>query len=266
MKDDRDKRENRDEIKEINRRTVKEALKTSFPIMVTFIVLGSGYGMLLQRNGYGPQWAFLSGIVIFSGTTQFVSVTMLQGTSLITAAITALMISARYIFFSTSMIRRYKKEGARRWYLHYALCDETYAMLSKRNRPKGINRSNYRMLVTAFDQGAWVFGSVLGGVLGGLLDFDSTGIEFAMTALFVTVFLEQWLEAKVHLPALLGVGSSLLCRLLFGRDYFLIPAMVIIIAVLTGTRDIFEPIFEEESSSKTAEHRSSETSKGGVQK
>lgn len=208
--------------------------------MVTFIVLGIGYGLLMQKSGYGPLWSLASGLIIFSGTVQFVSVSMLGGGSVIMAAITALMVAARHIFFSISMIGRYSSEGRRKWYLFYALCDETYAMLSRDETPEGVDLSAYRLLVTVFDQGSWLLGSFLGGWIGTLLNFDSTGIDFAMTALFVTVFIDQWKSAENHIPAVLGVAATLACRLIFGRELFLIPAMVIIIAVLTVMRGRIE--------------------------
>lgn len=220
---------------------MREAFKTSLPIMVTFVVLGIGYGLLMEKSGYGPLWSLASGLIIFSGTVQFVSVTMLGSGSVLMAAITALMVAARHIFFSISMIGRYRSEGRRKWYLYYALCDETYAMLSRDEMPEGVNISAYRLLVTLFDQIAWVLGSVLGGLIGTMLNFDSTGIDFAMTALFTTVFLEQWLSSENHIPAVLGVAATLVCRILFGRDLFLIPAMIIIIAVLTVARGKIEP-------------------------
>lgn len=228
-------------MRKISKKDVLAALRTSSPIIVTFVVLGIGYGILMQKHGYGPGWSLLSGIIIFSGTAQFVSVTMLSSGSVTIAGLTALMISARHVFFSISMIGRYSREGRRKPYLYYALCDETYAMLSKDDGPEGINVSNYRLLVTLFDQSAWVLGSFLGGCIGTLLTFDSTGIDFAMTALFTTVFIQQWIDNKCHLPAVLGVAATLVCRLIFGREIFLIPAMVIIIVVLTGARGRIEP-------------------------
>lgn len=220
--------------------------------MVTFVVLGIGYGILMQKHGYGPVWSLLSGIIIFSGTAQFVSVTMLSSGSVLMAGITALMISARHLFFSISMIGRYSGEGRRKGYLYYALCDETYAMLSKDDGPEGVNVSNYRLLVTLFDQCAWVAGSFLGGWIGTLLTFDSTGIDFAMTALFTTVFIQQWTDSRNHLPAVLGVGATLACRLIFGRDIFLIPAMIIIIGVLTAARSRIEPAASETTTDTAA--------------
>lgn len=228
-------------MKKLTKKDILAAFKTSSPIIVTFLVLGSGYGLLMQSHGYGPFWSLISGIIIFSGTAQFVSVTMLTSGSILMAGLTSLMISVRHIFFSISMIGRYNNEGRRKPYLYYALCDETYAMLSKDDGPEGVNVSNYRLLVTLFDQSAWVIGSVLGGWIGTLLTFDSTGIDFAMTALFTTVFIQQWIDNKQHLPAILGVTATLACRLIFGSDIFLIPAMIIIIGVLTAARNRIEP-------------------------
>ena len=142
---------NKDKQK-VTTKDVKAALHTSSPIMVTFIVLGIGYGILMQEHGFGPVWSVLSSIIIYSGTVQFVSVAMLSTGSVIMAGITALMVSARHIFFSISMIGRYRNEGKKKWYLYYALCDETYAMLSKDDGPDDVNTSAYRLLVTLFDQ------------------------------------------------------------------------------------------------------------------
>lgn len=224
----------------ISKKDISEAFKTSLPIMVTFMVLGIGYGILMEKHGFGPFWSFISGLIIFSGTAQFVSVSFLTGSSLLMAAITAFMVSARHIFFSISMIGRYRNEGKRKWYLFYALCDETYAMLSKDEMPEGVNLSNYRLLVTLFDQCSWLLGSFLGGWIGSLLTFDSTGIDFAMTALFTTVFIEQWINSKSHIPAILGLGATLICRILFGPDLFLIPAMIIIVGTLIVMRKTIE--------------------------
>ena len=201
----------------VTKKDIAAAFKTSMPIMVTFIILGMGFGILMQKHGYGPVWSLISGILIFSGTVQFVSISFMAGGSFIMAAITALMVSARHSFFSISMISRYRKEGKKKWYLFYALCDETYAMLSRDDSPEGVNKSAYRVLVTLFDQISWLLGSVLGGVAGNLLDFDSTGIDFSMTALFTTVFIQQRIDSKCHIPAVLGLSATLISRLIFGR-------------------------------------------------
>ena len=220
----------------ITRADLRAAFETSLPIMVTFVVLGSGYGILMQKHGYGPLWSLMSGILIFSGTAQFVSVGFLDAGSFLSAAATALMVSARHIFFSISMIGRYREEGTRKWYLYYALCDESYAMLSRDMTPEGVCLSNYRLLVTLFNQSSWVIGSFFGGLLGTMIEFNSAGIDFAMTALFTTVFIQQWIDRRNHIPPLLGLFAALFGRILFGRDLFLIPTMIIILAVLTLLR------------------------------
>ena len=219
---------------------IKAAFKASLPIMVTFIVLGMGYGILMNEHGYGALWSVASGIIIFSGTVQFVSVSMLSGGSFFMAAVTALMVAARHIFFSISMIGRYREEGKKKWYLFYALCDETYALLSYDSEPAWANKSAYRFWVTAFNQTSWILGSLLGGLAGRFLPFDSEGIDFAMTALFTCVFVQQWIDAKSHIPAILGLVVTLICRLVFGKEFFLIPAMIIIIAALTIMRGKIE--------------------------
>ena len=232
---------------QIGKKELNAALSSSLPIMVTFLILGSGFGILMEEHGFGPVWSALSGIIIFSGTVQFVSISMLGGGSLLMAGITALMVSARHIFLSISMIGRYRNEGRRKWYLYYALCDETYAVLSSDRYPEDVDISGYRILVTLLDQASWILGSFLGGMLGRYLDFDSMGIDFSMTALFTTVFIEQWLNSKNHFPAILGLTASLVCRLLFGADIFLIPSMVIIIGALTIMRNTAEPEGEPEN-------------------
>ena len=224
----------------ITKKEITAAFKTSVPIIVTFVVLGIGFGLLLQKHGFGPLWALASSIIIFSGTVQFVSIALMSTGSVLMAGLTALMVSARHIFFSISMIGRYQREGKRKWYLYYALCDETYAMLSRDEVPEGVNISGYRLLVTLFDQSAWIIGTVLGGWIGTLLTFDSTGIDFAMTALFTTVFLQQWIDSRSHIPAVTGVLATLGCRLVFGPDLFLIPAMIIIVVTMTVMRKKIE--------------------------
>ena len=128
----------------ISKRDAAAAFKTSLPIMITFVVLGIGFGIMMQKHGFGPLWSLASGILIFSGTVQFVSISFMTGGSIIMAAVTAFMVAARHIFFSISMIGRYKSEGRRKWFLFYALCDETYAMLSSDTEPEGVDKSAYR--------------------------------------------------------------------------------------------------------------------------
>ena len=147
------------------------------------------------------------------------------------------MVNARHLFYSISMIERYKDAGKFKPYMIFALTDETYSLLSDGNVPEGVDANLYRFLVSLFNQSYWVTGCVLGSLLGAVLPFSTEGIEFSMTALFIASFTEQWLTARDHLPALTGLICTFLCRMLFGPDDFLIPAMLLITVVLTLFRN-----------------------------
>ena len=213
--------------------TIKTALIKSLPVMAGYVVLGTGFGILLKQAGYGPVWAFLMSLTIYAGSMQYVGVSLLTaGASLITVALTTLMVNARHLFYGLSMLDTYKDAGRKKPYLIFALTDETYSLLCGDSTPEGVDRKWYPFFVSLFNQSYWVLGSVLGSVIGTVLSFDTAGIEFSMTALFVTVFVEQWLTTKDHRPALVGLGCSALCLAIFGAGSFLIPTMIAITAAL----------------------------------
>ena len=210
--------------------------------MAGYIVLGIGFGILLRNAGYGVLWSFAMSLFIYAGTMQYVGVGLISGgASIITTAIATLMVNARHLFYSISMIDRYKGSGKYKPYLIFALTDETYSLLSDETVPKGISQQNdvnlYRFLVSFFNQCYWVTGSVLGSLLGAVLPFSTEGIEFSMTALFIASFTEQWLKTKDHIPALTGLLGTLICLIIFGPERFLIPAMLLITLVLTVLRN-----------------------------
>ncbi len=217
--------------------TVRKAFYTSIPVMAGYIVLGIGFGILLRDAGYGLPWAFAMSLLIYAGSMQYVGVGLLSGgVSLLTAALSTLMVNARHLFYSISMVGRYRDAGKLKPYMIFALTDETYSLLSDGRVPEGCDPHRYRFFVSLFNQCYWVTGSVLGSLLGEALPFSTEGIAFSMTALFVASLTEQWLRTKDHLPALTGLGCSLLCLLVFGPDRFLIPAMLLITLVLTLLR------------------------------
>ncbi len=220
---------------------VKAAFFRSVPVMAGYIVLGIGFGILLRDAGYGVAWAFAMSLLIYAGSMQFVGVSLLAGgASLLTAALTTVMVNARHLFYSISMIERYQNAKYKP-YLIFALTDETYSILSDGKAPEGADPDRYRMLVSLFDHCWWVTGSVLGSVLGSVIPFSTRGIEFSMTALFLASFTEQWLTTRNHIPALTGLLSTLVCLLLFGPDRFLIPAMLLITLILTLLRGRMHP-------------------------
>ena len=215
----------------MKRHTIKTAFLDTLPVMTGYLFLGFGFGIILQQNGYGVLWALAMSLFIYAGSMQYVGVGLLTGgASLAAAALTTLMVNARHLFYGISMIDTYKGTGKRKPYLIFALTDETHSLVS-RKLPEGVEKTAYCFLVSLFDQCYWVAGSAV-GALAGKLPLDFTGIDFALTALFVTIFVEQWLSTKNHLPALVGVGSAVLCLLIFGAENFLIPTMILIAAIL----------------------------------
>ncbi|MBR2292807.1 MAG: AzlC family ABC transporter permease [Clostridia bacterium] len=210
------------------RKTVGLALRDTVPVLTGYLVLGFGFGIVLRSAGYGILVAFLMSALIYAGAMQYVAVGLLTGgASLWTVALTTLMVNARHLFYGVSMLERYREMGVRKPYLIFALTDETYSLVcGDLSCVEESQRKNYCFFVSLFNQIYWVLGTVLGAVIGSLIRFPSEGIDFALTALFLTVFLEQWLSTKKHAPALLGVGISASCLLIFGAERFLIPAML----------------------------------------
>lgn len=222
-------------------KTFKYAFVRSLPIMAGYIVLGLGFGVLLQSKGYGVGWALAMGGLIYAGSMQYVAIDLLAGgASLISAALMTLMVNARHLFYGISMLERYKDTGAAKPYLIFALTDETYSVVCSGDVPDGVDRKKYYFWVSLLDQFYWVVGCVTGALLGSVLPFDTTGIDFSMTALFLVVMVEQWRSTCDHTPALVGLGVSLVCLLIFGSSNFLIPSMIGITVALTLLRGTME--------------------------
>ena len=214
----------------MNRDTLKCAFIASLPVMAGYNVLGIGFGILLSAQGYAFWWATLMSIFIFAGSMQYVGVDLLTGgVSVISAALMTLMVNARHLFYGVSMLEKYKDMGWRKPYLIFGLTDETYSILcSDPELPDTVDRRNFDILLTFMNQCYWVGGSTIGALLGNNLAFNSKGVEFSMTALFVVIFVDQWEKAENHLPALWGLVVTVICLLIFGSDSFLIPSMVLI--------------------------------------
>ena len=222
---------------ELRNRTIRQAFLKSIPVLAGYVVLGIGFGILMRDAGYGVLRTAAMSLFIYAGSLQYVGVGLLTGgASVLTTAITSLMVNARHLFYSISMIDEYKDAGQYKPYMIFALTDETYSLLCDGMTPSGVNTNQYRFLVSIFNHSYWVTGSVIGSLLGAVLPFSTEGIEFSMTALFVAAFTEQWLTTKDHIPALTGLICTLLCLVVFGKDNFLIPAMLLITLVLTLLR------------------------------
>lgn len=227
-------------------KTARYAFARSLPVMAGYLVLGLGFGVLLQTKGYGAGWALAMSVFVYAGSMQYLAVDLLAGgASLIATALMTLTVNARHLFYGVSMVERYRDAGPAKPYLIFALTDETYSLVCSGDLPAGVDRRRYFFLVSLFDQLYWVAGSLLGALLGGVLPFDTTGIDFSMTALFLVVMTEQWRAARDHTAALVGVGVSLACLVVFGADDFLIPAMIGITLALTLLRRLHAPEQED---------------------
>ena len=206
----------------------KRALKDTIPVLTGYLVLGFGFGIIMKSNGFGILLTAAMSLLIYAGSMQYAAIGLMTGgASLLTVGLTTLMVNARHLFYGISMLEKYRDAGKAKPYLIFGLTDETYSLVC--TDPVGISpeeRRTYYLLVTLLDQLYWVSGSLLGAVAGTVLQFNSEGIDFALTALFLVVFLEQWLTAEKHAPALIGVGVSVVSLLIFGADSFLIPAMI----------------------------------------
>ena len=215
-------------------RVCKEAFVKTLPVMAGYVVLGVGFGILLRGAGFGVWYALAMSVFIYAGSMQYVGVGLLAGgASVLSAILTTVMVNARHLFYSISMIRLYKGAGRYKPYMIFALTDETYSLLCDGSVPEGEDPHRYRFFVSLFNQCYWVTGSVLGSLLGAVLPFSTAGIEFSMTALFIASFTEQWMNTRDHVPALTGLLSTLLCLVLFGSERFLIPAMMLMTLALT---------------------------------
>ena len=245
--------------KSINKTLLKTVFLKTLPVMAGYLVLGMGFGILLTGKGYGALWAFAMSATVFAGSMQYVAVDLLaSGASLISTAIMTLMVNARHLFYGISMIDRYKGAGRKKPYLMFALTDETYSLICSETVPEGVNPYLFYFLISLFDQCYWVIGSTLGAVAGSLITFSTAGVDFAMTALFVSIFTEQWLTSKQHTPELIGVLATLACLLIFGADRFLIPAMLVILTALCTLRPKIERSAAEKAGEQTGETEEAE--------
>lgn len=216
------------------KKTLKTALIDTLPVLTGYLVLGFGFGIILKTSGYGILLAFAMSFFIYAGAMQYVAIGLItSGASLITVALTTLMVNARHLFYGISMLEKYRDTGKRKPYLMFSLTDETYSLVCGDHPTISLGeRKNYYLFVSMLNQTYWVLGSVLGAVVGSFVKFNSEGIDFALTALFITVFVEQWLSTNQHTPAIIGVAVSVVCLILFGSESFLIPTMLVMLLLL----------------------------------
>ena len=218
----------------MNKKAMKQVFLDTLPVLTGYLFLGAGFGILLSESGYGVWWALSMSIFVFAGSGQYLAVSLLSGgASLLSAAIATLLVNARHIFYGISLLDTYEKTGKKKPYLIFALTDETYSLVTQNAPPEGMSRHGYCFAVSLLDQIYWICGCVIGSLAGSYIPINFEGVEFVLTALFVTMFVDQWLTHKNHLPAVIGVVSTTVCLILFGPEIFLIPSMALMAVLLT---------------------------------
>ncbi|MDE7245091.1 MAG: AzlC family ABC transporter permease [Oscillospiraceae bacterium] len=223
----------------MKRKAFRAAAPYTLPICVGFLFLGMSYGFLMRSKGFSFVYPMLMSSFIFAGSMEFVAVNLLLSAfNPLHAFFLTLMVNARHLFYGISMLDKYKNTGLKKFYLIFGLCDESFSINCTVTPPPDVDRGWFMFFVTLLNQCYWVTGATLGALLGYVIRFDTTGIEFVMTALFAVMFVNQWEETDNHSPALTGVGCTLLCLLLFGSENFIIPAMAFIILCFAGKKKL----------------------------
>lgn len=230
------------EVKPIKQPHHDAALRAAFPatipVLTGYLCIGMAYGLLMANAGYGVFWALLLSLLCYAGSMEFVAVSLLTaGFDPVQALLMALMINARHAFYGLSMLEKYRGTGWARPFLIFSLTDETFSLVSTLEPLDGVTRRDFYFWISLLDYLYWQMGSVLGALIGGLLPFDTTGLDFALTALFIVLFLEQWRKRENRPAALIGLGCTAVSLAVVGADRLVIPAMVLILAVLLGGRN-----------------------------
>ena len=214
---------------------LRAAFPATIPVMTGFLCLGTAYGLLMQSKGYGPGWSVLMSAIAFGGSMQFVAVTLLTTAfDPVQAFLLSVMVNARHMFYGLSLLDKYKGLGKVRAFLIYVLCDETFSLVSTLEPPEGVARRDFYFWLSLLDYLYWITGTALGGLAGNLITFDTTGLDFALTALFVVLFLEQWKKPENRPAGVMGILCAAASLAVFGADNMVIPAMALVLAVLLG--------------------------------
>lgn len=219
----------------------KAAFPHTIPIFAGFWFLGLTYGIYMRASGFSFWYPMVMSLVIFAGSIEFVTVSMLLAPfHPLSALVMTLMVNARHLFYGIAMLDRYRDVGIKKYYLIFGLCDESFSINYTADIPEDVDVGWFMFFVTLLNHGYWFSGATLGGLFGSLLHFNTKGLAFVMTAMFVVIFMDQWGKEKNHVSSLAGIAVSLICLLLFGADHFIIPAMTAILGLLSLLRNPLE--------------------------
>ena len=221
----------------MNRKALKAAFPITVPVLMGYLSIGIAFGLMLEAAGYNVIWAFFMSLTIYAGSGQYLGVELLAtGAVLTQVALLTFLINFRHLVYGLSMLEKFRGMGWRKFYMIFSLTDETYALLAGANPPPGVSAKDFYFSVAVLDHCYWILGSIIGSVAGALIGFDTTGVEFAMTALFLVIAVDQWRSYRSHIPAILGAVATLLCLKLVGAETMLLPALGIIVVVLLALR------------------------------
>ncbi|MGD9559617.1 MAG: AzlC family ABC transporter permease [Oscillospiraceae bacterium] len=224
-----------------SRSAVRAAFPHTIPVLTGYLFMGMAFGILLASKGYGALWAFFMALFIFAGSMQFVAVALMAGGfDPLSAFLLTLMVNARHIFYGIPMLERFKHYGKARFYMIFALTDETFSLMCSTQPPPGVDEKRFYLSIAALDHSYWVTGCTLGGLIGSAMPVNTTGIDFVMTALFTVIFIEQWRQKQNRTPALIGLGVSVLCRVVFGPQWFILAAMAVLVLIFSLGRTPLE--------------------------
>ena len=227
--------------KGIRTKAFRAAFPYTLPILAGFLFLGATYGIYMNVLGFSFLYPMIMSMTVFAGSAEFVAVSLLLSAfDPIQAFFMILMINARHLFYGISLLEKYSGTGWKKFYLIFGMCDESFSINCSADIPKNVDKSWFMFFVTILNQSYWVLGATLGGIFGSFINFNTEGLDFVMTAMFVVIFLEQWLKEKNHISSITGLGLSLICLIIFGPDKFMIPAMLSIAGALTFARKPLE--------------------------
>lgn len=229
------------------RQAFRKAFPYTIPVLTGYLFIGIAFGVMYAEKGYSFLWAMLMSLLVYAGSGQYLAVNFfVPGISFLQVIFMTLMVNIRHVFYGISLLEKFNRMGKKRWYMIFGLTDETYSLLCTTRVPKGVEEEKFLFAITLLNQSYWVIGSAIGGLAGALLPFNSEGIDFAMTALFVVIFVEQWMDRKNRIPAVTGVVAAWICLQIFGVDNFVLPSMLFIILVLFMGRTRLESGVTEE--------------------
>lgn len=215
------------------KKAFQKAFPYTIPVLTGYLFIGIAFGVMYAEKGYSFLWAILMSVMVYAGSGQYLAVNFfVPGISFVQVIFLTFMVNVRHIFYGISLLEKFNKMGMKRWYMIFGLTDETYSLLCTTNVPEDVEESKFLFAISLLDQCYWVLGSAIGAIAGTVLPINSEGIDFAMTALFVVIFVEQWMEKKNRIPELIGVAVAIIALVIFGASNFVLPAMLAIVALL----------------------------------